>query len=159
MVKVAIFYKSEKLSRFFFAIFRRYLNFAYTCIKFTNTQVPNLQMALKKTAKRRLVVNLLNLPAEIQEAIKTKYPLGFTEAMMRIDKPNGDFFYAVPYSTEETEYLVKIDVKVDGKINDDKDIFGDDIKGGDDELQTEEEENPHQKRDSIAGVYDDDRED
>ena len=27
-----------------------------------------------------------------QEAVKAKYPLGFTEAMIRVDKPNGDFF-------------------------------------------------------------------
>lgn len=113
-------------------------------------------MAQKKVTKKRLVTSFNNLPAEIQEAVKAEYPLGFTESMMRIEKPNGDFFYAIPFSTEDIEYLVKIDVKVDKKNLDDKDIFDDDIKGGDEELQTdEEEEEPQQKRTSITGAYDD----
>lgn len=72
----------------------------------------------------------------MQEAVKEKYPLGFTEAMMRVDKPNGDFFYAVPFDTEEIAYLVKIDVKIDDNAQeeDDKDYYDDDLKGAD-ELQ------------------------
>ena len=58
---------------------------------------------------------------------------------MRIDKPNGDFFYAVPFDTEEVAYLVKIDVKIDDKAHeeDDKDYYDDDLKGAD-ELQDDE---------------------
>ena len=53
--------------------------------------------------------------------------------MMRVDKPNGDFFYAVPFETEEVSYLVKIDVKIDeiSDEEDDKDYFDDEIKGAD----------------------------
>ena len=46
-------------------------------------------MANSTTPKKRLVASFRNLPSELQEAIKQKYPLGFSEAMMRIDKPNG----------------------------------------------------------------------
>lgn len=49
-------------------------------------------MANSTTPKKRLVASFRNLPSELQEAIKQKYPLGFSEAMMRIDKPNGEFF-------------------------------------------------------------------
>ena len=70
---------------------------------------------------------------ELQEAVKAKYPLGFTDAMIRVDKPNGDFFYAVPYDTDEIAYMVKIDVKVDDNSHDDdKDYYDDEIKGADD---------------------------
>ena len=71
---------------------------------------------------------------EIQEAVKAKYPLGFTDAMIRVDKPNGDFFYAVPYDTDEIAYMVKVDVKVDDNSHDDddKDYYDDEIKGADD---------------------------
>lgn len=86
--------------------------------------------------KKRLVASIHNLPVELQEAVKALYPLGFQEAMIRIEKPNGDFFYAVPFETEEIAYLVKIDVKIDEVVDedDDKDYYDDDLKGAD-ELQ------------------------
>ncbi len=86
--------------------------------------------------KKRLVASIHNLPVELQEAVKALYPLGFQEAMIRIEKPNGDFFYAVPFETEEIAYLVKIDVKIDDAVDedDDKDYYDDDLKGAD-ELQ------------------------
>lgn len=79
-------------------------------------------------AKKRLVVSFNNLPAELQEAIKAAHPAGFADVMMRIPKPNGEFFFAVPFETEEVSYLVKIDVKIDDSNpeDDDKDIYGDD---------------------------------
>ncbi|MFI3259244.1 MAG: hypothetical protein R3Y16_04030 [Rikenellaceae bacterium] len=102
-------------------------------------------MAINKAAKRRVVTALQNLSMELQEAVKEKYPLGYTDAMMRIDKPNGDFFYAVPYATDEVDYLVKITVKIDDKSHeeDDKSYYDDEIKGDDnidDHLDDEEDE-------------------
>lgn len=71
----------------------------------------------------------------MQEALKAAHPAGFADVMMRIPKPNGEFFFAVPFETEEISYLVKIDVKIDDTDpdDDDKDIFGDedDINGAD----------------------------
>ncbi len=87
-------------------------------------------MATKKVSKRRVVTSYDKLSPELQEAVKAYYPLpvGYTEAMIRIDKPNGDFFYAVPYSTEEVEYLVKINVKIDDAVHDDdKGLYDDEI--------------------------------
>ena len=83
--------------------------------------------------KKRLVASIHNLSPELQEAVKTLYPTGFSEAMIRIEKPNGDFFYAVPFETDEVAYLVKIDVKIDDVVDDDddKDYFDDDLKGAD----------------------------
>ena len=78
-------------------------------------------------AQKRLVVSFNNLPAELQEALKAAHPAGFADVMMRIPKPNGEFFFAVPFETEEISYLVKIDVKIDdtNPDDDDKDIFSD----------------------------------
>lgn len=89
----------------------------------------------QNTAKKHIVTSFHNLSAELQDAVREKYPLGFTDAMMRVDKPNGDFFYAVPFDTDEVAYLVKIDVKIDNGATeeDDKDYY-DEIKGAD-ELQ------------------------
>ena len=84
--------------------------------------------------KKHLVASFHNLSPELQEEIKQKYPLGFTDAMIRVDKPNGDFFYAVPYDTDEISYLVKIDVKIDDLSEDEeeKEYYDDEIKGADD---------------------------
>ena len=91
-------------------------------------------MANQTTAKKHIVTSFHNLTPEIKEAVKAKYPLGFTDAMIRVDKPNGDFFYAVPYDTDEIAYMVKVDVKVDDNSHDDddKDYYDDEIKGADD---------------------------
>ena len=107
----------------------RYVNFAYNCRKFRSTI-----MAKQNTAKKHIVTSFHNLSAELQDEVKEKYPLGFTDAMMRVDKPNGDFFYAVPFETDDISYLVKIDVKIDdhSQDDDDKDYYDDDLKGADD---------------------------
>ena len=91
-------------------------------------------MANQTTVKKHIVTSFHNLASELQEAVREKYPLGFTDAMIRVDKPNGDFFYAVPYDTDEVAYMVKIDVKVDDNSHDDddKDYYDDEIKGADD---------------------------
>lgn len=88
----------------------------------------------KVISKKRLVTSFNNLPQELQDAVKELYPAGFSDAMMRVDKPNGDFFYAVPFETEDISYLVKIDVKIDdiSEEDDDKDYYDDEIKGADD---------------------------
>ncbi len=84
-------------------------------------------MTPNRVTKKRLVTSFQKLTPEMQEEVKAKYPLGFSDAMMRIDKPNGDFFYAVPFETEEIFYLVKIDVKIDDSDKMEKDLFSDDI--------------------------------
>lgn len=91
-------------------------------------------MATPIVKKKHLVTSFHNLSPELQEEVKAKYPLGFTDAMIRIDKPNGDFFYAVPFDTEEISYLVKIDVKIDDLSDEEeeKDYYDDEIKGADD---------------------------
>ena len=93
-------------------------------------------MAQKKT-KKRLVTSYNNLTAEQQEEVKALYPRGFAVVMTRIDKPNGDFFYVVPYETDEVSYLVKIDVKIDDATDDglEDDFYGDDEIKGADEIQ------------------------
>ena len=97
------------------------------------TLVLRCTMTKQNSTKKHIVASLHNLSPELQEAVREKYPLGFTDAMMRVDKPNGDFFYAVPFDTDEVAYLVKIDVKVDdhAQDDDDKDYYDDEIKGAD----------------------------
>ncbi|MBP3439925.1 MAG: hypothetical protein J6K24_01565 [Tidjanibacter sp.] len=105
-----------------------------------------------KVVKRRSVVSFANLPEELQEEVKKLYPYGYNDAMMRIEKPNGDFFYAVPFETEEVSYLVKVVVKIDDHLEDeeDKDYYSDDLKGADEFADhAEEDEDIDNLRDEI----------
>lgn len=105
-----------------------------------------------KVVKRRSVVSFANLAPELQEEVKRLYPTGYNEAMMRIEKPNGDFFYAVPFETDEVIYLVKVAVKIDDHIDedDDKDYYSDDLKGADEFADhAEEDEDIDNLRDEI----------
>ena len=97
-------------------------------------------MAKQTIVKKHIVTSFHNLSSELQDAVREKYPLGFTDAMIRVDKPNGDFFYAVPFDTDEIAYMIKIDVKIDDNASDDddKDYYDDDIKGAD-ELQGDDD--------------------
>ena len=100
--------------------------------------------------KKHIVTSYRNLSLEMQEAVKEKYPLGFTEAMIRVDKPNGDFFYAVPFDTDEVAYLVKIDVKIDdnSQEEEEKDYYDDEIKGAD-ELQDDNSDSNETNDDDV----------
>ena len=84
--------------------------------------------------KKRLVVSYRNLPVELQEELALTYPKGYTEAMIRIDQPSGGFFYAVALETEDTSYLVKIDVKIDKIEEEDREDHYDDEFGSMDEV-------------------------
>ena len=96
------------------------------------------------SAKKRLVVSFNNMAPELQEEVKAAYPAGYTDFMMRIDKPNGDFFFAVPFETEEISYLVKIDVKIDDASGEeeDKDYYDDDLKGADELANDDSDDEP-----------------
>ena len=105
-----------------------------------------------RTNKKRSVVSFANLSPELQEEVKKLYPYGFTEAMMRIDKPNGEFFYAVPFETEEVSYLVKVVVKIDDHVEEeeDRDYYSDDLKGADEFADhNDEDEDIDNLRDEI----------
>ena len=94
------------------------------------------------TNKKRSVVSFNNLPLELQEAVRAEYPYGYSDSMIRVDKPNGDFFFAVPFETELVSYLVKIDVKIDDLTDDDddKEYYDDEIKGADELVDAQSEE-------------------
>lgn len=80
--------------------------------------------------KKRVVVNYKNLSDELKLEVRKKYPSGYHDNMIRIDKGPGNFFYAIMLETEDISYLIKVDVKIDNKVNDDddKDYYFDEVK-------------------------------
>lgn len=99
-------------------------------------------MTTEKTQKKRVVVSYKNLTPELQEEVKKKYPYGYTDQMLRIDKGPGDFFYAIVLETDDTNYLIKVDVKVDDSLEEeeDKEYYNDEIKGADDLADTPDDD-------------------
>lgn len=97
----------------------------------------NFATMMTNNTKKRIVTSIHNLTPEQLEEVKALYPKGFSEVMSRIDKPNGEFFYVIPYETEDTSYLLKIDVKVDDSADsvEDDDFYADDEIAGADEIQ------------------------
>ena len=92
------------------------------------------------SAKKRLVVSLKNMTPELQDEVKAAYPAGFADFMMRIPKPNGEFFFAVPFETEEISYLVKIDDA--STEEEDRDYYDDDLKGADELANDDSDDEP-----------------
>ena len=93
-------------------------------------------MASNQNPKKRVAVSYKNLSPELLEEVKKKYPNGWTDHMIRIDKSSTDFFYAIMLETEDISYLIKVDVKVDaaGQVeeDEDKEYYDDEIKGAED---------------------------
>ena len=91
--------------------------------------------------KKRIVISYHNLPVELQEELKRRYPHGFTDHMIRVDKGIGDFFYAVVLETEDAKYLVKVDVKIDDRVEEeeDKEYYDEEIKGAEEIAENGEE--------------------
>ncbi len=90
-------------------------------------------MTTNGTNKKRVVISYKNLTPELQEAVKKKYPHGWTDSMIRIEKSPTEFFYAIMLETEDISYLIKVDVKVDSNVEEeeDKEYYDDEIKGAD----------------------------
>jgi hypothetical protein len=63
--------------------------------------------------KKKVIVHYNNLPPEVLEVLKEKYPDGYQNHTFKVTKPNNDFFYAVTVDTKDTSYLIKVDVKID----------------------------------------------
>lgn len=66
--------------------------------------------------KKRAVVSYENMSKELAEAFALKYPKGFSDYLpdlIKYDKPDGSFFYAVTMEIPDAIYLVKIKVKTD----------------------------------------------
>jgi len=63
--------------------------------------------------KKRVVISYKNCSPEVLQAIREKYPTGYGDSVIKVDKPGGDFFHAITVDFEEISYLVKVDVKID----------------------------------------------
>ncbi len=88
-------------------------------------------MATTKKSKKNLIVSYKNLSEDLKELFKETYPDGYNNFLQRFVKPNGETIFIVPFETEDTNYMVKFEVKIDPLGEDlDKALFDDDDDSG-----------------------------
>jgi hypothetical protein len=97
--------------------------------------------------KKRLVVSYKNCSEEVLKAIKEKYPLGYGDAVIKIAKPNGDFFHAITIDLADASYLVKVDVKIDNLTEEE---FEKQFGSNDDETGSSEGKDDETNTENIA---------
>lgn len=105
------------------------------------------------TNKKRAVISYDNMSQELMDAFKEKYPHGYADYMgdiFRVDKPNGDFFYAVSLEVPDAIYLVKISVKIDDYQDLENDLFKDDDRDEEDDEQEADDRFPEPDDDIAA---------
>lgn len=89
--------------------------------------------------RKKLIVHYSNLPPGVLEAIQKKYPLGWANYVIKVDTSNNNFFYAITVDTEEASYLVKVNVKVDQVVDEDKEPVEDEVEINDEIEDTPDE--------------------
>jgi hypothetical protein len=100
------------------------------------------------SARRRIVVNYNQLAPELIELLNEKYPLGWRDYILKVEKGNGEFFHAIMLDTADVSYLIKVEVKVDNEITDEveKDLFG--LAHDDDFMIDDEQEEEYDDKDN-----------
>ena len=58
--------------------------------------------------KKRVIKDYKNLPEEIREAIKEKYPQGYIHHVITFFNQDKQLVSALPYETDEISYLIKM---------------------------------------------------
>ncbi|MDR1672038.1 MAG: hypothetical protein LBS09_01030 [Bacteroidales bacterium] len=93
--------------------------------------------------KKRLVISYKNCSEEVLRAIKEKYPNGYGDEVIKVQKPNGDFFHAITIDFKDVSYLVKVDVKIDNLTEEEfEKQFGSTGDSADSGEAEKEDENP-----------------
>lgn len=91
--------------------------------------------------RKSLVVSYNNVTTEVMEAIRKKYPLGFSNHVIKVKTQGEDFFYAITVDTNDASYLVKVPVKIDTKGISEDDAL--------DDLGDEKEEDSYAEPESV----------
>ena len=58
--------------------------------------------------KKRVIKDFRNLPEELREAIREKYPTGYISHLITLFNKDKQIISALPYETEDISYLIKM---------------------------------------------------
>ncbi len=77
-------------------------------------------MKVHQNRKKNLIISYKNLTEELKKLFKEAYPEGYKDYLQKTIKPNGEPIFVVPLETEDTNYMIKFDVKIDTTLVDDE---------------------------------------
>lgn len=91
--------------------------------------------------KRRVIKSIENITDDVLDAIKKKYPDGWSNHVQRVTKGEKEFFHVITVETDDTSYLIKVNVKIDSmeeleKFSQQEDDSGD---NSDDTLENDDD--------------------
>ena len=107
------------------------------------------------TPIKRAVISYDNMSQELMDALREKYPKGYADYfsdIIKVEKPNGDFFHAVSLEVPGAIYLVKIKVKVDDIEDIQEDLFKDSDNDNDNSGDEEDSGFPPVSDEEIAAA-------
>lgn len=113
----------------------------------------------KKVSKPRVVKDFDKLPKDIQAGIKAEYPNGFSHKLISYTTPKGEKVMALPYETDDLNYLVRVTVMESRNIAREDDDDLDDKAPIRDDLDLDGLDIDGLKEDEDANTDDDDDED
>ncbi len=58
--------------------------------------------------KKRIIKKYEQLPVDIIEQVRIKYPEGFEDNLITFETPKGEIELALPFETDDTYYLIKM---------------------------------------------------
>ena len=58
--------------------------------------------------KKRVIKDFRNLPEDIREAIREKYPAGYINDLITFTDKDKQIISALPYETEDISYMIKM---------------------------------------------------
>ncbi len=65
------------------------------------------------------------MPSKILGQLESRYPYGFNEYLIKFKNAQGEFISALPYETDDTFYLVKIENHGNFHLIDEDDLIDD----------------------------------
>lgn len=116
----------------------------------------------KAKGKRSVIISYDKTSDEIKLLLAERYPDGYANYIIKYPKPDGTFFFAVSLDTDEANYLIKVDVKIDNVFSDsdfDKGLdLGNDFENKDFGAGEESEDIDEAESNDYPDVADDDNE-
>ena len=102
--------------------------------------------------KPRVIKNFEKIDEKLREEIAKRFPNGYATELQTFDIGGGKFMTALPFETEDFNYLIKfpvtdnVDLESDDSIGGDEDL---DLEGGEDVEEEEENDEVEKPMDNI----------
>jgi DNA-directed RNA polymerase subunit delta len=112
---------------------------------------------MQSNTKKRIIKDYKQLPDEVREQLREKYPTGFSTHLIKFTNAKGEMVSALPFETDDIYYLVRMTVEQAIQIVDDEDDF-DDLSNLDVNIKLDDEEEEIAKANREEENSDDDEE-